>query len=323
MAILINKEGKGLEERLNELIARSDELKFLVGFFYFSGFREIYESIKKNTDLKEIKVLVGLDVDEYNDLLIEFGKDYKNNEYKENKKSDSEIDEEIKANFLNSYRKIFKAEECDTKEFFEQVKLFLELFAQSKLIIKKTREPNHAKLYLFHLINNTPENIAIVGSSNLTRFGLSRNSELNIEIRDDEYLEKLIDYFDKKWADAVDLNTEDIKQKIIEVIENHSPIKSITPFEAYIYILYLYYKLNFVRSDKNNELNRFLEAKGYKTLTFQMDAVEQACHILNHHSGVILADVVGLGKSIIACLIAKRLKQRGIVIAPPGLIGDR
>lgn len=36
-----------------------------------------------------------------------------------------------------------------------------------------------------------------------------------------------------------------------------------------------------------------------------------------------MADVVGLGKTIIACCIAKELKKRGVVICPPGLIGDK
>ncbi|MCX7589711.1 MAG: helicase-related protein, partial [Patescibacteria group bacterium] len=39
--------------------------------------------------------------------------------------------------------------------------------------------------------------------------------------------------------------------------------------------------------------------------------------------GIILADVVGLGKTVIACLVAKQLKKRGIVICPPGLIGEK
>ena len=47
------------------------ELKFLVGFFYFSGIRELYEGIKSNPNII-IKVLVGLSVDHSNFGLIEF-----------------------------------------------------------------------------------------------------------------------------------------------------------------------------------------------------------------------------------------------------------
>ena len=37
----------------------------------------------------------------------------------------------------------------------------------------------------------------------------------------------------------------------------------------------------------------------------------------------MIADVVGLGKSVIASLIAKNLGKRGMIICPPGLIGDK
>jgi len=56
---------------------------------------------------------------------------------------------------------------------------------------------------------------------------------------------------------------------------------------------------------------------------YQIDAIGQALNIIEKYNGVILADVVGLGKTVIACAIAKQLKKRGIVICPPGLIGDK
>ena len=43
---ITNEAGKSLNERLIELIESSDELKFLVGFFYFSGLTELYEGLK-------------------------------------------------------------------------------------------------------------------------------------------------------------------------------------------------------------------------------------------------------------------------------------
>ncbi|GIV26634.1 MAG: hypothetical protein KatS3mg027_0448 [Bacteroidia bacterium] len=312
MALLINQEAKQLKDRLNELISKSEELKFLVGFFYFSGFSEIANNIRCNPYLNTIKMLVGLDVDEYNHSIIEVGKEYI-----------GKSDKEIKEGILESFRKSFNADECDTREFYEQTKLFLQLFQQSKLELRKTREPNHSKLYLFKLKDNTPDTIAIVGSSNLTKPGLSKQNELNVEIRDQFYLNELVRYFDEQWKAAVKFNDDDIKNKIIQTIEHHSPIKSITPFEAFIYILYLYHHYNFVEGAEDRVLETFLIRKGYKPFKYQLDAVYQACKILEIHNGVILADVVGLGKSIIASLIGKSLKARGIVIAPPGLIGDR
>ena len=40
---ITNEAGNALRARLIELIEGSDELKFLVGFFYFSGLHELYE----------------------------------------------------------------------------------------------------------------------------------------------------------------------------------------------------------------------------------------------------------------------------------------
>ena len=70
-AFITNTQTKTLKKRLSELIEHSAELKFLAGFFYFSGWGEIYDSLKDRTDI-EIKVLVGLDVDKKLFSMLEF-----------------------------------------------------------------------------------------------------------------------------------------------------------------------------------------------------------------------------------------------------------
>ena len=69
---ITNNENKILKQRISALIGFSKELKFLVGFFYFSGIRELYEAVKNNPNLK-LYVLVGLNVDKTNYGLIEYG----------------------------------------------------------------------------------------------------------------------------------------------------------------------------------------------------------------------------------------------------------
>ena len=71
---ITNEAGKSLNERLIELIEGSDELKFLVGFFYFSGLTELYEGLKNNPTVN-LKVLVGMNVDKLNYNLIEHADD--------------------------------------------------------------------------------------------------------------------------------------------------------------------------------------------------------------------------------------------------------
>jgi len=68
---ITNSGVNNLKNRLSELILKSDELKFLVGFFYFSGLKELYESLKENSNVV-LKILVGLNVDTFNYELMEY-----------------------------------------------------------------------------------------------------------------------------------------------------------------------------------------------------------------------------------------------------------
>ncbi|MCD4825812.1 MAG: hypothetical protein K8S55_14560 [Phycisphaerae bacterium] len=57
------KDHKTVAGRLRQLVGHCAELKFLVGFFYFSGWGELYDSLKQRDDVT-VKLLVGLEVDE-------------------------------------------------------------------------------------------------------------------------------------------------------------------------------------------------------------------------------------------------------------------
>lgn len=59
---ITNAKERSLKNRLHTLIQHSQELKFLVGYFYFSGWAELYQALKARDDLT-IKILVGLDAD--------------------------------------------------------------------------------------------------------------------------------------------------------------------------------------------------------------------------------------------------------------------
>jgi superfamily II DNA or RNA helicase len=99
-------------------------------------------------------------------------------------------------------------------------------------------------------------------------------------------------------------------------------IKEITPFEDFVLVLKTYLD-SFDSREVGQSLLTTLDENGYTAYQYQLDAVKQALGIIENNNGVIIADVVGLGKTIIACSVAKELKKRGIVICPPGLVGDR
>lgn len=308
---ITNSESENLKNRLIELIKKSDELKFLVGFFYFSGIRELYEGLKEKPNIN-IKVLVGLNVDKTNFGLLEFAD-------KESQLSD----EERCYKFLQSVKKSLNSESFDTHEFYQQVKYFIKLIIEDKLIIRKTYNPNHAKIYLFKLEEGqVKKNLFITGSSNLTKAGITTQEEFNVEISD-YGVEDAEKYFDSLWEEAVKI-TEDalIKRKLIEIVEKQTLIKDITPFEAFVLVLKTYLD-SYEQKEVGQSLIKILEENGYKRYQYQLDAVKQALAIIEKNNGVIIADVVGLGKTIIACAVARELKKRGIVICPPGIVGDK
>jgi len=302
-----------LKKRLLELINKSEELKFLVGFFYFSGIRELYQGLKNSPDVK-IKVLVGLNVDKSNYGLLEYGDPEK-----------QLSDEERCYKFFESIKISLNTENFDKRDFYEQVKYFIDLIRKDKLIIRKTCSPNHAKIYLFKLQEEQVgrKNLFITGSSNLTNAGLSTQEEFNVEISDYGFKDAE-DYFDSLWEEpAIKITEDDItKKKLLEIVEKETLVKEITPFEAFVLVLQVYIS-SFEQKEIGESLIKTLEDNGYIPYRYQLDAVKQALAIIEKNNGVIIADVVGLGKTVVACAVAKELKKRGIVICPPGLIGDK
>lgn len=307
---ITNQPTKDLRRRINELVKNSDELKFLIGFFYFSGIRELYNELKTN-DKVILKVLVGMNVDFHFGQLVEVS-------YSPKPSNKEKVDD-----FFQSVKKSINTDYFDTKEFYEQVKFFIELIKSDRLLIRKTSKPNHSKLYLFKLDENQigRNKLFITGSSNLTRAGLTTQNEFNVEISDYGF-DDAEKYFDDLWETAIRINeAEDFKIKLITLLEEETLVKEISPFEAYILILKTFLE-TYTHKNLSTYVIDTLKRNGYKQYQYQLDAVKQALAIIETYNGVLIADVVGLGKTIIACATAKQLRKRGIVICPPGLIGD-
>jgi len=314
-AFITNSKSRTLKKRLDELIQHSKELKFLVGYFYFSGWRELYESLKSQNDLT-IKLLVGLDVDKSLNRVFEVEKDGK-----------ELSNDELADRFFESLNIALNDENLDNQEFYEQVSYFLELLQNGRLQIKKTLEPNHAKLYFFKVKDEVKgllpdDGKFITGSSNLTRAGVQGQNEFNVEIGD-YGTKEAEEYFDELWQIAVPI-TEIPKRKddLTRFVQNKTQVAQVTPFEAYALVLKSYLDLAEQKTIKPH-VKRLLEEQGYKDYQYQTDAVNQALTIIDQYNGVIIADVVGLGKSVIAGMLAHNLGKRGMIICPPGLMGDR
>ncbi len=311
-SFITNSPEKVLKSRISDLISVSQELKFLVGFFYYSGISQLYEALKNNTAVK-FKVLVGLNVDKTAFGLMEYGA---------TEKLDGNQQQSL---FKDSIIKSINSDRFDTQEFYEQASFFIQAIIDGRLIIKKTRDPNHAKLYIFkfdgdHCIPKPC--VFITGSSNLTSAGLSHQNEFNVELSDFGTAEAEA-YFDDLWNyGSVEITEDNVfKKELIRVLTECTLIAKVTPYEAYAFILKTYLE---TRRPKNFQeyIFQLLENKGYKKYQYQVDAVAQALSIIEQENGVIISDVVGLGKSIIASMVAKFLGKRGIIICPPALKGE-
>ncbi len=307
-----NESNKKLKDRLTELIKHSKELKFLVGFFYFSGIRELYDSLKNNPAV-QLDILVGLNVDRKLNRLTE---------YSDTTKGLS--DKEKFERFLTSISKSINSDDFDNKEFYEQSAFFIEAIKQDRLRIRKTYDPNHAKLYIFKLKGDAAvvkKSLFITGSSNLTKAGLSLQNEFNVEISD-YGTQEAEDYFDTLWDEAVKITEyAEFKKRLTDFLDKQILTTEVTPYEAFALVLKNYTELQDQKQIQQRLLD-LLEENGYKRYQYQIDAVTQALEVIKNNNGVIIADVVGLGKSIIASLVAKSLRGRGVIICPPDLIGD-
>lgn len=283
-----------------------------MGFFYFSGWGELYETLKLRDDIS-IKLLVGLEVDELLGKTIEHG----------NSRTNLTGEEKIEE-FFDSLGTAINNETMDTEAFYRQVGFFLKMIEDGRLEIKKTLEPNHAKLYLFKFqgaLQAVQGGRFITGSSNLTRAGLRGQNEFNVEIGD-YGTDEAEEYFDKLWNTALDITADDGRRKrLIEFVKHNSQAAEVTPFEAYALMLKTYVETQEIKQIKP-QVVRLMKDAGYTPYQYQLDAVSQALTVLDVYNGVIVADVVGLGKSVIASMIAKSLGRRGLIICPPGLIGD-
>ncbi|MEA1987350.1 MAG: helicase-related protein [Candidatus Marinimicrobia bacterium] len=304
-----------LKSRLQKLITASDELKFLVGFFYFSGLQEIYEELKKNEKIK-LNILVGLQVDKYLSNIIEIGN-----------RDEGLSSEEHFTQFMKSLGYAINNSEMDNETFYNQIEFFIKLVEDDRIIIKKTLNPNHAKIYLFKL-DSQYQNLFningefITGSSNLTKAGLHNQEEFNVEIRDYGF-DSAEKYFDELWETAEKITEAPNRKKIlINFLKNKTQTSSITPYEAYAYILDTYIK-TYENKNRAHDLDRILKDNGFEKYTYQIDAVNQALKVIKSYNGIIIADVVGLGKSVVASLIANHLGERGLILSPPGLIGNK
>ena len=195
----------------------------------------------------------------------------------------------------------------------------------------------HSKCYIF---SGPSFSYGIIGSSNFTRKGLSGNAELNYLETDPTRITARpthgsnskghICWFEEKWECSEDWTQEFLEQVIkkspIYIDIQKNAVQEFTPYEQYIKLLQIQFG-DVVDASLGQQIEAYLPSKIHK-LKYQIEAVKRCLGIMREHGGFMLADVVGLGKTIIGTLIIKRFlsvpeddgrERKVLVITPPAI----
>ncbi len=190
---------------------------------------------------------------------------------------------------------------------------------EKKVVVKlHLKHRLHAKLYLSISDDVRVPVVGFLGSSNLTLAGLSRQGELNIDVMDQDAAAKLAKWFDDRWNDNKCI---DISDELISIIdESWAADRLVSPF--YIYLKIAYHLSREARAGINEfKLPRVFQKE---LLPFQQRAVLIAAHHLHKRGGVLVGDVVGLGKTITAAALAKMFEEdfflETLIICPKNIV---
>jgi superfamily II DNA/RNA helicase len=186
--------------------------------------------------------------------------------------------------------------EKEQNDFLKGVPAIVDAMRQRRIECRVyTKEKFHAKAYITHAKLAVVGSAALVGSSNFTLPGLSRNVELNIQIRRE--VEILQEWFERHWAEA-----EDITPEVTEVVDRH--VREYMPFEVYAKSLQVFFKGHEMTAGEwEQNVSRV-----YRLLDqYQKEGYQSLMKIAAQHRGAFLCDGVGLGKTFIGLMLIDRL----------------
>ena len=305
LTFFTNEEGNTLYDRFNKIL--SNNVKFfdiLVGYFRSSGFYKMYKSME---NVEKTRILVGLNLDKKSVELIQETKNITQIDFMPNIEAKKYYLEEVN-------EEIEKSE--DSKDVEVGIKKFIEFIKSGKIEIRVyPHHPIHAKVYIMRKDLNKSEDYGkvITGSSNFSKSGLMDQLEFNVELKDSRDVRFAEEKFEELWKNSIEVSDE-----YIDKAEKSWIREDITPYELFIKCLYEYFQEE-INQDNLNP-NALGLPPGFMKLQYQLHAVIRAEKILETYNGVFLSDVVGLGKTYIAAMLAKRLRGKKLVICPPVLI---
>lgn len=312
-----NRDGNTLIKEFEGILQNNPTIKCLdsvVGFLRASGYftlRPMLDSIDK------VRILIGINVDRYISDAYNKGKLFYG------------ADAEVRMDCLTQLKEDIESSEYSSKVENGIFQLIEDLVSGKLELRAHPSKKIHAKIYILYpedFNDHTLCAAAITGSSNLSGngLGISQESqyEFNVCLRDNEDVKFAKDEFEILWqeAEGCPITANDIKEEAV----NNTYLKGdVTPYELYIKMLMEYFSDRVLTADLQNV---FRMPEGYEKLEYQTDAVIEGYKKLIKYNGFFLADVVGLGKTVIATMIAKQFcidngyeNTKILVVHPPAV----
>lgn len=313
--IFTNRNGNTLMKEFEGVLQHNPQIRNLdavVGFLRASG----YFSLRPFLDnIGKVRVLIGIDVDKYIAKAAQQGKLFFGAE------------EEVKEEYLRKIRTDIETSNY-RKDIEDGMYLMVQDLLDKKLELRAHPSKKiHAKIYVLYPdnFNQYSQSMAITGSSNLSGNGLGitqdKQYEFNVKLDRYDDVKFAKDEFEQLWkeSEGCEITSEDIKAAI-----DRTYLKGdVPPYDLYIKMLMEYYADRVLETDSADPFDM---PEGYTKYDYQMDAVVEGYQKLIRYDGFFLSDVVGLGKTIVATMIAKKfLIENGyehtkiLVVYPPAV----
>lgn len=200
----------------------------------------------------------------------------------------------------------FVVERAEGDPFLTGVGAVVEAIKSGRIEIRVYRRKKfHAKAYITHSRLDVVGSAALVGSSNFTKPGLTRNVELNVRFSGTEVRE-LQEWYESYWNDA-----EPVLEELLTVLDRN--VREFSPFEVYAKALQALTR-DLVPSEAGWEQG---DSVIYPQLApYQREAYHGLRAMAAKWNGGFLTDGVGLGKTFVGLMLAEyyAVKERKNVL---------